>query len=296
MGKWTTRVIGASFIPAVLLFGLGLPAFAAELQKFTPARLVDHPANDGDSFVVDAEGKRIHLRLYYVDCPETAMGSQTDARRAREQARYFGLPEATRVPHFGHEAKTFVQRLLTQPFTVHTAFASAMGRSPTGRVYGFVVTADGKDLASLLVEHGLARTRGLGRETPDGVSRKEMVEKLRDLEASAMLKRAGIWSESRPERIAELRAAQRSEEKELQDLQSRTRKTVSPAEPIDLNTASERELQAIKGIGPVLAARIIAGRPYHAVEDLLRVKGISQTTLEAIRPYVTIGKEKQKRP
>jgi competence ComEA-like helix-hairpin-helix protein len=296
MKKWKIIVVWATFVPAVLLFGWSLPAVAADLQRFTSVRLVDHPANDGDSFVVDAEGKRIHLRLYYVDSPETAMGSQTDARRVREQARYFGLPDAARVLHFGHDTKAFVQRMLAQPFTVHTAFASAMGRSPTGRVYGFVITADGKDLASLLVEHGLARVHGVKRETPDGVPQKEMVERLRDLEASAMLKRAGIWSESRPERIAELRAAQRSEARELQDLQSRTRKTASPTEPIDLNTATERELQAIKGIGPVLAARIIAGRPYHTVEDLLRVKGISQTKFEEIRPYVTVGKEEQKRP
>ncbi len=58
--------------------------------------------------------------------------------------------------------------------------------------------------------------------------------------------------------------------------------------PVNVNTASAGELQAIPGIGPALAARIIADRPYGSVDDLLRVKGIGPATLEKIRPYVTV--------
>jgi len=146
-------------------------------------------------------------------------------------------------------------------------------------------------LASLLVKNGFARTHGIGRKTPDGVSRDEMIERLRDLEISAMLKRVGIWSESNPDRIAELRAKQRSEESELQEIKNQITKAKSPQGSLDLNTATERELQSIKGIGPVLAERIIAGRPYRTVDDLLKVKGIGPKRLEKIRPYVVVGKE-----
>jgi competence ComEA-like helix-hairpin-helix protein len=58
-----------------------------------------------------------------------------------------------------------------------------------------------------------------------------------------------------------------------------------------MNTATKKELQSIKGIGPVLAERIIAGRPYKTVDDLLKVKGIGSKKLEKIRPYVVVGKE-----
>ena len=187
-----------------------------------------------------------------------------------------------------HEAKTFVDHILVKPLTVHTAFASALGRSAKGRIYGFITTADGNDLASLLVKNGFARTHGTGRKTPDGVSRDEMIERLRDFEILAMLKRMGIWSESDPDRIAELRAKQRSEEQELKELQSQVNKAQSPQSLLDLNTATEKELQSIKGIGPVLAARIIAGRPYKSVDDLQKVKGIGQKILEEIRPYFVV--------
>ncbi|RKY36814.1 MAG: endonuclease [Candidatus Omnitrophota bacterium] len=57
---------------------------------------------------------------------------------------------------------------------------------------------------------------------------------------------------------------------------------------IDLNSAAPKELQTIKGIGPVLSARIIAGRPYKTVDDLLKVKGIGVKTLEKICPYFVV--------
>ena len=279
------------FVAVVLMFAGILPSFAADLQMFSNVQLVKNPANDGDSFLVKANGKSFHVRLYFVDCPETSISFKSDAQRVREQTRYFGLISAERTIHFGNEAKIFVERILAKPFTLYTDFASALGRSPKGRMYGFIITADGNDLASLLVKNGFARTHGVGRKTPAGTSRDEMFEILRDMEISAILKHIGIWSESDPDRIAELRAKQRSEDQELKELQSQVKKAPLPQSLLDLNTASKKELQSIKGIGPVLAERIIVGRPYKTVDDLLKVKGISHKKLEKIRPYFVIGKK-----
>ncbi len=56
--------------------------------------------------------------------------------------------------------------------------------------------------------------------------------------------------------------------------------------PLDVNTASEDALQAIPGVGPSLAAGIVAGRPYAEVDELVAVKGIGPATLESLRPFV----------
>ena len=60
-----------------------------------------------------------------------------------------------------------------------------------------------------------------------------------------------------------------------------------PAGRINVNTATAAELEALPGIGPIIAGRIIEGRPYRSVEELDRVKGIGKKRLEEIRPFVS---------
>jgi competence protein ComEA len=68
---------------------------------------------------------------------------------------------------------------------------------------------------------------------------------------------------------------------------------VQPGEPkIDVNTASEAELMRLPRVGPVLAAAIVSARaekPFASVDDLRRVRGIGAKTLDALRPFVTVG-------
>lgn len=55
---------------------------------------------------------------------------------------------------------------------------------------------------------------------------------------------------------------------------------------VNLNFASAEQLEALPRVGPALAARIIAGRPYRSLADLDRVKGIGPSTLSALTPLV----------
>ena len=62
---------------------------------------------------------------------------------------------------------------------------------------------------------------------------------------------------------------------------------------IDLNKATAADLEAIPGIGPVLAKRIIEFReeqgPFQHVEDLLAVKGLGPGKLKKIGPYLEVS-------
>lgn len=68
--------------------------------------------------------------------------------------------------------------------------------------------------------------------------------------------------------------------------------SAGPAAPIDLNTASEAELDELPGVGPSIAAAIVTFREqnggFTSVEDLLDVRGIGEARLAEIRPLVTV--------
>ncbi|WP_245642871.1 helix-hairpin-helix domain-containing protein [Piscicoccus intestinalis] len=63
-------------------------------------------------------------------------------------------------------------------------------------------------------------------------------------------------------------------------------------QPLDLNSADAAALEALPGVGPVMAERIIAWRQangrFGSVEELTEVQGIGEKTLERLRPYVRV--------
>lgn len=73
--------------------------------------------------------------------------------------------------------------------------------------------------------------------------------------------------------------------------QAKTAKTSqekAPAAPVNLNSASQAELEALPGVGPATAKKIIAARPYASVADLAKA-GVPKSTIEKITSMVTVG-------
>ena len=62
---------------------------------------------------------------------------------------------------------------------------------------------------------------------------------------------------------------------------------------ININNADEEQLTQLPGIGPTIAARIIAYREengnFQSIDDLTEVSGIGTGILDNISPYITIG-------
>jgi competence protein ComEA len=62
--------------------------------------------------------------------------------------------------------------------------------------------------------------------------------------------------------------------------------------PLDVNRASARELEMLPGLGPKLAAAIVAerenGGPFANVMALVRVRGIGPATAYGLQPYLAV--------
>jgi competence protein ComEA len=285
------RLLATALLPA-----LAWAQSSGTMETMPNCRLVPAPWADGDSFPVRTPaGGEFTVRLYGVDCLETSVADKSNAERLREQRRYFGISEAGGSPQssialaleHGKLATAETARLLSRPFTVHTARADARGDGRHSRVYAFITTADGRDLGEELVARGLARAFGVYRELPDGTHRDIYRDRLRDLELQAAKLGRGVWAHTDWEKLPAERQSQREE---LADLGiAKTGSKPAPAGRVNLNTAARDQLMTLPGIGEVMANRIIENRPYRRVEEISRVEGIGPKRLEALLPFLTLA-------
>jgi DNA uptake protein ComE-like DNA-binding protein len=276
-------------------------------------RLISNPANDGDSFHASSGAREYIFRLYMVDAPET---DAMNPARLVEQAKYFAItvPQAIEV---GQAAKEFTREKLSEPFTVFTRMSDAMGHSKLERFYAFVQTKDG-DLGEQLVRNGLARNYGY-KAVPPGLRNSRLeLEKLQQLEDDARQEKIGGWGvdagrlnihTQKPVSFSVFVAEKNAQPRTLPPANTFSRISAPPAlSPsaaafgpteakkshakekielgrIDINTATEKELKMIPGVGPVMASRIIAARPFRSADDLKKVNGIGDMKYAKIRPY-----------
>jgi competence protein ComEA len=71
------------------------------------------------------------------------------------------------------------------------------------------------------------------------------------------------------------------------------RSTSERPAPLNLNAATEQQLEALPGIGPATATRIVEYRkkngPFKKAEDLMNVKGIGEKSFLKLKGLVTVA-------
>jgi len=73
-----------------------------------------------------------------------------------------------------------------------------------------------------------------------------------------------------------------TEETTLQDLLGPEKRSLR----VNVNTAKTEELESLPNIGPSKAEVIITNRPYQSVDELAKLRGISQRILDEMRPFI----------
>ncbi len=70
----------------------------------------------------------------------------------------------------------------------------------------------------------------------------------------------------------------------------------SAAAPVNLNTATQSQLETLPGIGAKAAQRILEYRQkngsFKKIEDLMHVKGIGEKSFLKLKPLITVGSDR----
>jgi competence ComEA-like helix-hairpin-helix protein len=93
---------------------------------------------------------------------------------------------------------------------------------------------------------------------------------------------------------AQIRAADSARKSARKPKREKPRKTPpKPTGKIDLDVATEKEIEGLRHIGPTLAHRIVADRdsfgPFGSLEGLTRVKGVGPSMVEKLDSAVTFS-------
>ena len=62
--------------------------------------------------------------------------------------------------------------------------------------------------------------------------------------------------------------------------------SAAKADLVDINTATQAQLEAVKGIGPATAKKIVDNRPYAGLDDLKKA-GLSAKEITEFKPFLT---------
>jgi DNA uptake protein ComE-like DNA-binding protein len=87
----------------------------------------------------------------------------------------------------------------------------------------------------------------------------------------------------------EEKAVAKTEKQETRAEKKTEKAAIQSGEKVDLNSASQSELEALPGVGAATAKKIMENRPYSSLADLSRA-GVSASTMDKIRDKVKVGR------
>ncbi len=145
MKKSVPRTALLFIILVILVFLLALTLYADELATVASVA-------DGDTLVIDCNGKREPIRLLGIDAPESTMN-----RHAEAESRLTG-ESLLEIVSKGIDAKRFLESIVKKGDLILLAF-DVETRTRGGVLLGYVYLSDGRMLNEIIVSEGYARVK-----------------------------------------------------------------------------------------------------------------------------------------
>lgn len=312
------------FFIAIFLFVTSTIVPAGEVwETLSACRLAKEDYMDGDSFHVECGGKNYQFRLYFVDCPET---DNRFPDRIRDQSQHFGITpdQSIKVGFKAKEfTKRMLHRpftVLTRWYNARGASAqerfyavvlcdgknlaeelvAAGFARPFGMRANFPDGPRSKDfIANLKRLEGRAMRSRVGAWSKSELDDQFVSTDLTPEQPypkpesdpplttpSDPFDQIASQTESYLESFAS-QSQQPTPQTESAKLASNHHTIAQKTDSlVNINTASQTELEQLPGIGPALAERIVSSRPFAKTDDIRKVKGIGDKTFNLLAPLI----------
>ncbi|MDZ7717996.1 MAG: phospholipase D-like domain-containing protein [Balneolaceae bacterium] len=216
---------------------------------------------DGNLFEIElAEGFGYPVRLLGVDAPRIYVGQDSSE-------------------YYSGQAAVFLSNLLEDKEVRLEGYDAGVPESRYGSFRAYVQARD--ESGEVMNVNSEMIKKGFGEWTPYYRQQPDSIDTFQRLTRLAKSMRIGMWKA--PDRIGEkIARVELGSDGEKRDVTF----------PININIADETTLQALTGIGPAYATRIVKYRFEHGlfsdIEELTNIRGIGPVTMQKLRPYVTI--------
>ena len=175
-----------------------VPEEKSRQQILTNCKLRTDGANDGDTVTVLTRSGEYRFSLYFVDVPDFSRGG---IQQMQAYSAYFGNLSEQDLRTVAKEAQSYIASVLGHhSFDVVTRWERAPEESPdpqviTSRAFVYCEGRQGEmvNLASLLVDRGLATVCNAAEMLPDEMTSQAYLAYLQKLEQAAIANKRGAW-------------------------------------------------------------------------------------------------------